>query len=91
LDWKSEACNVPTKPITRLVWNACSVTELPRCGSGEQRFCGNFPALAAGMPGIYVPDESVPMFYPEAWKYRYGILARTENIRQTTPTNSPNT
>jgi hypothetical protein len=43
------------------------------------------------MPGIYVPDESVPMFYPEAWKYRYGILARTENIRPTTSTNSPNT
>ncbi|RPH57124.1 MAG: hypothetical protein EHM81_12030 [Chloroflexi bacterium] len=63
----------------------------PALWIGEQRFCGNFPALAAGMPGIYVPDESVPMFYPEAWKYRYGILARTENIRQTTPTNSPNT
>jgi len=63
----------------------------PALWVGAPRCCGNFPTLTAGMTGIYVPDESVPMFYPEAWKYRYGILARTENIRQPIPINSPKT
>lgn len=64
----------------------------PALWIGGERFCGNFPTLTAGMPGIYLPDESAPMFYPEAWKYRYGILASAENIQLTAPpTNSPNT
>ena len=57
---------------------------------GTLRYCSPYPDLQAGMPGIWAPGDQ-PMFYPEAWKYRYGILGKPENVEVTdeTPEHQP--
>ena len=55
---------------------------VPAVWTGSERHCGNYPALVAGMPGLYIFDakEYCSMFYPAAWRYRYGVYAAVENI-----------
>ena len=58
---------------------------VPAVWIGGERHCGNYPALAEGMPGIYMPDvdERLSMFYPAVWKYHYGVHAAVQNVRTT--------
>jgi hypothetical protein len=56
---------------------------LPAIWTGGQRHCGEYPALAAGMPGIYVGDENdgASMFYPAIWNHRYGVRAIRQDVQ----------
>ena len=55
---------------------------VPAIWVGGERHCGNYPALVAGMPGLYIYDaeEYGSMFYPAAWRYRYGVYAAAQNV-----------
>ena len=55
---------------------------VPAIWVGGERHCGNYPTLVAGMPGIYIFDaeEYGSMFYPAAWRYRYGVYAAAQNV-----------
>ena len=55
---------------------------VPAIWVGGERHCGNYPTLVAGMPGIYIFDaeEYCSMFYPAAWRYRYGVHAAAQNV-----------
>lgn len=58
---------------------------VPAVWIGGERHCGNYPALVAGMPGIYMGDldDRYSMFYPASWKYHYGVHAAKQNVRTT--------
>ena len=55
---------------------------VPAIWVGGERHCGNYPTLVAGMPGLYIYDaeEYGSMFYPAAWRYRYGVYAAAQNV-----------
>jgi hypothetical protein len=55
---------------------------MPAIWVGGKRRCGNYPTLVAGMPGLYIYDaeEYGSMFYPAAWRYRYGVYAAAQNV-----------
>ena len=55
---------------------------VPAIWVGGKRHCGNYPTLVAGMPGLYIYDakEYGSMFYPAAWRYRYGVYAAEQNV-----------
>lgn len=55
---------------------------VPAIWVGGERHCGNYPTLVAGMPGLYIynAEEYGSMFYPAAWRYRYGVYAAAQNV-----------
>jgi len=59
----------------------------PAIWKGGPRYCSPYPDLLTGMRGILREG----FFYPEAWKYRYSVLGKPENVEITgdTPEHQP--